>query len=145
MLNQGIYLAPSPFEAWFVSAAHDEESIQKTIDCAAKSFRSLWKNYLIDFAEKSVVMTTRASVGENKPPVLMAIHGQWHQKDDQGPGLSQYGRFVYGLCDRIGAGIGYWLDKKLGTDPWLFLVFLGFGIVAAFRNLYIMYKKAKDL
>lgn len=45
----------------------------------------------------------------------------------------------------LGAGIGYWLDKKLGTAPWLFFVFLGFGIVAAFRNLYIMYKKAKDL
>jgi ATP synthase protein I len=45
----------------------------------------------------------------------------------------------------LGAGIGYWLDKKLGTDPWLFFVFLGLGIVAAFRNLYIMYKKVKDL
>lgn len=39
MLDQGIYLAPSPFEAWFISAAHDTESIQKTIECAAKSFR----------------------------------------------------------------------------------------------------------
>jgi glutamate-1-semialdehyde 2,1-aminomutase len=39
MLGQGIYLAPSPFEAWFVSAAHDAESIQKTIECAARSFR----------------------------------------------------------------------------------------------------------
>jgi ATP synthase protein I len=45
----------------------------------------------------------------------------------------------------LGAGIGYWLDKKLGTDPWLFFVFLSLGIVAAFRNLYIMYKKVKDL
>ena len=45
----------------------------------------------------------------------------------------------------LGAGIGYWLDKKLGTDPWLFFVFFGLGIVAAFRNLYIMYKKVKDL
>lgn len=41
MLKQGIYLAPSPFEAWFISAAHDAESIQKTIDCAEKSFRAL--------------------------------------------------------------------------------------------------------
>ena len=41
MLDQGIYLAPSPFEAWFISTAHDAESIQKTIDCAAKSFRSI--------------------------------------------------------------------------------------------------------
>ena len=43
----------------------------------------------------------------------------------------------------LGAGIGYYLDKKFGTTPWLFLVFFGFGIAAAFRNLYIMYKKAK--
>ena len=44
MLNQGIYLAPSPFEAWFVSTAHDEESVAKTIDCAAKSLNSLRRN-----------------------------------------------------------------------------------------------------
>ena len=41
MLAQGVYLAPSPFEAAFVSTAHDEESIQKTIDCAAAVLRSL--------------------------------------------------------------------------------------------------------
>ncbi len=40
MLNQGIYLAPSPFEASFISTAHHADSIQKTIDCAAESFRS---------------------------------------------------------------------------------------------------------
>ena len=50
-----------------------------------------------------------------------------------------------GIAIALGAGIGYWLDKKFGTSPWLLLVFIGFGIVAAFRNLYIMYKKAKDL
>lgn len=41
MLNQGIYLAPSPFETSFVSTAHDEESISKTIESAAKSFKSV--------------------------------------------------------------------------------------------------------
>jgi len=41
MLEQGIYLAPSPFEACFVSIVHDEESIHKTIDCAKRSFASL--------------------------------------------------------------------------------------------------------
>jgi ATP synthase protein I len=45
----------------------------------------------------------------------------------------------------IGAVTGHYLDKKFGTGPWLFLIFLFFGIVAAFRNLYIMYIKAKDL
>ena len=41
MLEQGIYLAPSAFEASFVSTAHDEESIQKTIGCAEKSFSKI--------------------------------------------------------------------------------------------------------
>ncbi len=40
MLEQGIYLAPSAFEACFVSTAHDEKSIRRTIDCAARSFAS---------------------------------------------------------------------------------------------------------
>jgi len=38
MLEQGIYLAPSAFEAWFLSLAHDERSIDKTIACAEKAF-----------------------------------------------------------------------------------------------------------
>jgi ATP synthase protein I len=49
------------------------------------------------------------------------------------------------LSIALGAGIGYYLDKFFGTGPWLTLVFLGFGIAAAFRSLYILYKKAKDL
>jgi len=44
----------------------------------------------------------------------------------------------------IGAVVGHYLDKKFSTAPWLLLIFLGFGIAAAFRNLYIMYKKIKD-
>ena len=50
-----------------------------------------------------------------------------------------------GLAIAIGALIGWYLDKRFGTGPWLFLVFLCFGIVAAFRNLYLMYKKAKNI
>ncbi len=41
MLRQGIYLAPSPFEATFVSTAHGDKEIQKTIKAAAAAFRSL--------------------------------------------------------------------------------------------------------
>ena len=29
MLEQGVYLPPSPFEAWFVSAAHDDEAVEQ--------------------------------------------------------------------------------------------------------------------
>src|SRR5690606_39093855 len=41
MLQQGVYLAPSAFEAGFVSAAHDEEAIALTLEAAAKAFAQL--------------------------------------------------------------------------------------------------------
>ncbi|MBA3696877.1 MAG: glutamate-1-semialdehyde 2,1-aminomutase [Methylotenera sp.] len=41
MLDAGIYLGPSAFEAGFVSAAHTDEDIAFTIDIAKKSFQSL--------------------------------------------------------------------------------------------------------
>jgi len=37
MLDNGIYLAPSAFEAWFVSAAHTDEDINLTLDAARRS------------------------------------------------------------------------------------------------------------
>jgi glutamate-1-semialdehyde 2,1-aminomutase len=38
MLEQGIYLAPSQFEAGFMSAAHSDADIDKTIAASAKAF-----------------------------------------------------------------------------------------------------------
>jgi len=41
MLDQGIYLAPSAFEAGFLSAAHGEKEIQLTLDAASAAFSQL--------------------------------------------------------------------------------------------------------
>jgi glutamate-1-semialdehyde 2,1-aminomutase len=41
MLDQGIYLAPSAFEAGFVSSAHTDEHIEKSIAAARESFSRL--------------------------------------------------------------------------------------------------------
>ncbi len=38
MLHQGIYMAPSAFETGFVSSAHSDEDIERTIDAAGKVF-----------------------------------------------------------------------------------------------------------
>ncbi len=38
----------------------------------------------------------------------------------------------------IGLAMGYYLDKWLGTDPWLTLSFLLLGIVSGFRNIFIL-------
>ncbi len=41
MLEEGIYLAPSQFEAGFMSLAHSDADIEKTISSAEKSFKSV--------------------------------------------------------------------------------------------------------
>jgi glutamate-1-semialdehyde 2,1-aminomutase len=41
MLNEGIYFAPSQFEAGFISTAHTTVDIEKTVKAAAKILRGL--------------------------------------------------------------------------------------------------------
>jgi glutamate-1-semialdehyde 2,1-aminomutase len=41
MLDNGVYLPPSQFEAAFLSAAHTEEDIQRTINAAKQAFASV--------------------------------------------------------------------------------------------------------
>ena len=36
----------------------------------------------------------------------------------------------------VGMGMGYYLDKVFGTKPWLMLLFLVFGIVAGYKNMF---------
>jgi glutamate-1-semialdehyde 2,1-aminomutase len=38
MLEQGIYFAPSAYEAGFVSSAHDDGIIEQTIEAAVAAF-----------------------------------------------------------------------------------------------------------
>ncbi|MEJ5228083.1 glutamate-1-semialdehyde 2,1-aminomutase [Thermodesulfovibrio sp.] len=41
MLNRGIYIAPSQFEAGFISLSHSEKDIEKTVKSAYKTFKEL--------------------------------------------------------------------------------------------------------
>ncbi|MCI0733490.1 MAG: aspartate aminotransferase family protein, partial [Methylococcaceae bacterium] len=41
LLERGVYIAPSAFEAGFVSAAHTREIIHATLDAAEKVFAAL--------------------------------------------------------------------------------------------------------
>jgi glutamate-1-semialdehyde 2,1-aminomutase len=41
MLDRGVYLAPSQFEALFVGLAHDDAAIDATIDAARSAFKLL--------------------------------------------------------------------------------------------------------
>lgn len=42
----------------------------------------------------------------------------------------------------IGLFIGYYLDKWLGTSPWMTLIWLGIGIASGFRNIFILTRRA---
>jgi glutamate-1-semialdehyde 2,1-aminomutase len=41
MLDNGVYLAPSAYEAGFISAAHSEKEIQLTLDAAEQAFNKI--------------------------------------------------------------------------------------------------------
>jgi ATP synthase protein I len=45
----------------------------------------------------------------------------------------------------IGLFLGYYLDGKFGTSPWLTLIGLGLGIAAGYRNLGLAIKKVRKL
>ena len=47
------------------------------------------------------------------------------------------------LATVIGLAGGYFLDRWLGTKPWLTLIGLGFGIAAGFVNLFRSVKTAE--
>ena len=68
-------------------------------------------------------------MGENKKNLLKTLGMV------SGMGIS----FVLAII--IGVLMGLQLDKWFGTAPWFFFIFLLFGIVAGFRNLYIITKR----
>lgn len=45
----------------------------------------------------------------------------------------------------IGLAIGVYLDGRFATSPWLTLLFLGFGILAGYRNIGLAIKKSRKL
>ena len=46
MMEQGIYLPPSQFEAWFVSLAHTQKDLDRTIDACDAAFKTMGGNTL---------------------------------------------------------------------------------------------------
>ena len=61
--------------------------------------------------------------------------GQRDEKADENTRLGNrvLAELVGGLAG--GALVGWFLDRMIGTSPWLLLVFLFLGIIVAFRNI----------
>jgi glutamate-1-semialdehyde 2,1-aminomutase len=41
MMNQGIYLPPSQFEAWFISLAHSQKDLDRTVEACEETFKKI--------------------------------------------------------------------------------------------------------
>jgi glutamate-1-semialdehyde 2,1-aminomutase len=41
MMKEGIYLPPSQFEAWFLSLAHTQKDLDKTIEACDNAFKTI--------------------------------------------------------------------------------------------------------
>lgn len=54
--------------------------------------------------------------------------------------LSSIG-FSLVLAIVMGLVIGIFIDRKCDTEPWFTLIFLAFGIIAGFRNMFYIFKK----
>ena len=54
--------------------------------------------------------------------------------------LAQMG-ITIAVCIGLSILFGYYLDRFLGTSPWLLLVFILFGIIAAMKSVFDFSKK----
>jgi ATP synthase protein I len=54
--------------------------------------------------------------------------------------LTQMG-ITIAVCIGLSLLIGYYLDYYLGTSPWLLLLFILFGIIAAIKSIFDFAKK----
>ena len=52
--------------------------------------------------------------------------------------------FLLAVSTLLGAGLGYWLDSRWGTRPWLTLVGLFLGLAAGFVEMFRILKQYLD-
>lgn len=62
-------------------------------------------------------------------------------KEARGAGIGFMIPMVMVSAVLVSCFIGYWLDRRLGTSPWLFLLFLVLGFVAAVREVIQLVKR----
>jgi len=67
----------------------------------------------------------------NRPPLVVAM--EWVAKIT-----------TVGLEMALPAGLGYWLDRKWNTEPWLVTVGALLGFFAGFRHLLQMLKASDN-
>jgi glutamate-1-semialdehyde 2,1-aminomutase len=65
MLQRGVYLAPSQFEAFFVSLAHGQSDLDFTIDAAVTAFKKVSEQWGASNRHHGKSRLIRKSTGKN--------------------------------------------------------------------------------
>ena len=71
------------------------------------------------------------------------------RKDDRSAGYRQIGfltliPIIMVVAPLLGYFLGSFLDEKLGTEPYLMIVFIVFGFVAAGKEVYELIKRSAE-
>ena len=88
-------------------------------------------------------MTSETRNATHHPKLNKRDEDKWKQRRLLAMAASM--GFSIVLATVIGLAAGYFLDRLFDTSPWLTMIFLLLGIVAGFRNIYILAKRSKLL
>ena len=85
MLDRGVYLPPSAYEAWFVSAAHDERAVQTVLDALPAAARAAAQAAATSgkepMADTTIVHLLRHGEVHNPEGVLYGRRDGYHLSD----------------------------------------------------------------
>ncbi len=80
---------------------------------------------------------------ENLQARIDEVRGEQNPEPNRAPDPTRIGlELVSGVA--VGGALGFYLDKWLGTKPFLFIILLMLGAVAGFLNVYRLVSKPSD-
>ena len=106
MLDQGVYLPPSAYESWFVSAAHDDRAISTVLDALPGSSRRRSESRRPLMSVETIVHLLRHGEVHNPEGVLYGRRDGFH--------LSELG---HRMAQRIGEALGERDIVHIRTSP----------------------------
>lgn len=79
---------------------------------------------------------------------LSGANGSHKRKNDNRINIRQLGLLstipiLLAVGPLVGFFLGRWLDQKLGTQPFLLVIFLIFGFIASGKEIYKLVKRAE--
>ena len=143
MLKRGVYFAPSQFEAFFVSAAHEREDLDLTIQAAYEALRSSGKNCASGVKHEKG-LTEKGLYGSTPGTFARKYDEKRRQKNTHAGRNGQHYRFSGGLCAFYRDFDRGFPGSKFGTFPYLTIIFLIVGIAAGGLNYYRFAKQQQE-